>query len=582
MITVGISAFYHDSACALVIDGELISAAQEERFSRQRFDRGVPLYAFRSCLDGAGLHPSQVDCVAYYEDPVRKLGRQLWMNPAGGGDVAGATLDATFPEREIRERLGFDGRIEMVGHHEAHAATAFYCSGFAESALFTADAVGEWDTTTYGIGSEDGIRLTEAVSFPHSLGLLYSALTSYLGFSVNSDEYKVMGLASYGKPRHRSTLDQVVTSSDGGQFRLDRRYINAKPGKMYTNQLVELLGIPPRPPGAEVTRAHEDLASSLQSLLEELLLEKLDHLYEIHPSENLCYAGGVALNCVANTRLRRRAKFRNWFVPPSPGDSGSAIGAAMLVDHRLTGKRHIARLTDARLGPASDGRTVAAVLDGADVAYEDYSGDEPALLDRVAGLLRDGNVVGWCHGRMEFGPRALGARSILGDPRDRGMRDRINLLVKKREEFRPFAPAVVAERAAEFFDLDVDSPFMLETVDVLPDCTLPAVTHVDGSARVQTVEAGADPRFHALLTRFGELTGVPVLLNTSFNVRGEPIVGDALHALSCFARAGIDVLVADDIVVLRDAVPPGWGRAVERAASYNEVTVHNDSYTFFM
>jgi carbamoyltransferase len=582
MKIMGISAFYHDSACALVIDGEVLVACQEERFTRKRFDKDAPLYAFRSCLDHAGLSPADLDCVAYYENPVKKLSRQLWMEPPGLGG-GGVTLDATAPERQIRERLGFDGRFEEVDHHEAHAASAFYCSGFTEAALMTADAVGEWTTTSYGAGSADGITLLEEVAFPHSIGLLYSMITSYLGFSVNSDEYKVMGLAAYGQPRFRRQLEEIVVTADGGQFELDQRYFSFRSGaKMYTRELSVLLGIPPRPTRAEVTGDHQDLAASIQSLTEDLLRDRLDHLYQLCPSDNLAYAGGVALNCVANTRLRRGSKFRNWFIPPAPGDAGSSVGAAMLVHHRLSGSHRVERMTDARLGPQVPGPSLAEVLDAAGVRYEDFSGRQPELLTATARQLAQGMVIGWCQGRMEFGPRALGSRSILGDPRDPQMRDQINRLVKKREEFRPFAPAVIAERAAEFFDLDVPSPFMLETVAVRAGMNLPAVTHVDGTARVQTVEAGADPLFHALLVRFGELTGVPVLLNTSFNVRGEPIIADEMDALSCFVRARLDVLVAGDLVVRRQDIPASWYGHADEAARYYEPVAHSDAYTFFV
>jgi carbamoyltransferase len=581
---IGISAFYHDSACALVQDGELVAAVQEERFTRRRFDKSVPLYAYRACLEHAGLTPADIDCVAYYEDPVKKLGRQLWMElPRLGAAPNPPVLDATHPEREIRERLGFDGRFEVVDHHEAHAATAFYSSGFPSAALFTADAVGEWATTSYGVGDDDGVRLLEEVAFPHSLGLFYSVVTSFLGFAVNSDEYKVMGLASYGKPRMRELLETMVLSDEGGQFRLDQRYFDLRSaGRMYTDQLAELLGMPPRRSRDEVAGEHEDLAASIQSLTEDLLLGKLRYLHALSPSPHLCYSGGVALNCVANTRVRRKGPFTGWFIPPSPGDSGSAAGAAQLVHHRLTGRRGTRRLTDARLGPKGAPSALAGVLDAAGVHYEDYTGRESELLTATATLLTQGKVIGWHQGRMEFGPRALGSRSILGDPRDGTMRDQINMLVKKREEFRPFAPAVAAEHAERYFDLDVPSPFMLETVAVLPDAHLPAVTHVDGSARVQTVTAEDDALFHALLVRFGELTGVPVLLNTSFNVKGEPIVGDELDALSCFLRARLHTLVAGPLVVHREDVPPAWYGYADQAARYHAPAVSADAYTFFV
>jgi carbamoyltransferase len=582
MNIVGISAFYHDSACALVVDGELAVACQEERFTRRRYEKDVPLYAFRSCLEHAGLSPADVDCVAYYENPVRKLSRQLWMHPPQA-DGPPVPLDATSPEREIRERLGFGGPFEVVDHHEAHAASAFYCSGFAEAALFTADAVGEWATTSYGTGDDRGVTLLEEVNFPHSIGLLYSAITSYLGFSVNSDEYKVMGLASYGTPRYRKQLDAMVLASEGGQFRFDQRYFSLRPdGPMYTPDLGELLGLPPRKPRSKVARAHADLAASVQALTEELLRDRLDYLYRLCPSDNLGYAGGVALNCVANTKLRRGSKFRNWFIPPAPGDAGSSVGAAMLVHHRLTGARSMGRLTDARIGPRTAGPELSGILDAAGVSYQNFAGRQDELLAITAALLAQGMVVGWCQGRMEFGPRALGGRSILADPRDRQMRDRINRLVKKREPFRPFAPAVPAERAAEFFDLDVASPFMLETVAVTGGAELAAVTHVDGSARVQTVSADDDPLFHALLTRFGELTGIPVLLNTSFNLRGEPIICDEVDALSCFLRARLDALVAGNLLVRRQDIPQDWYGRADHAGRYFQPVSRGDAYTFFV
>ncbi|MFY1632226.1 carbamoyltransferase [Solwaraspora sp. WMMB335] len=584
MIVVGVSAFYHDSACAVVVDGRLVAAAQEERFTRRRHDRDVPLYAYRSCLAEVGLSPADVDVLAYYENPRRKLGRQLWLALSGDADPRRMPrLDATQPERELRERLGFDGPFRTVEHHEAHAANAFYLSGFEEAALFTADAVGEWTTTSYGAGDGDGVRITTQVQFPHSLGLLYSTITAFLGFSVNSDEYKVMGLAAYGRPRYHDRLAALVETGPDGQLRLDPTLVRPRlGGPLYPDALVAHLGVAPRPPGGEIDDTHRDLASSVQLLLEDLLGQALGHLHRTHPSDNLCYAGGVALNCVANSRLRRRGPFRHWFVPPAPGDAGSAAGAALLAHHRATGGRVVARLADARLGPCPGRGALTAVLAEAAVPYEDYLGRETELIDRVTDLLVGGAVVGWHQGRMEFGPRALGGRSILADPRDPDMRDRINRRVKKREEFRPFAPAVVAERASDLFDLDVDSPFMLETAAVRPGVTLPAVSHVDGSARVQTVARDVAPRFHALLTSFGRRTGVPVLLNTSFNVAGEPLVNDSLDALSCFVRAGLDALVVDDVLILREAVPPTWRDHLSRAADRYAPRVHNDSYSFFV
>jgi carbamoyltransferase len=585
MITVGISALYHDAACAIVVDGKLAGAAQEERFTRRRFDESMPVYAFAHCLRHAGVSIHDIDCVAYYEDPQQKLERQLFMGlpqvPLGERHAL-FRLDATRPLREIRNRLGYDGQVLTVGHHEAHAASAFYCSGFDEAALLTIDGVGEWATTTYGRGDAGGVHLLEEVRFPHSLGLLYATLTTYLGFEVNSDEYKVMGLAPYGKPTYITKLRNLVEDLPGGQFRLDTRYFDfAGSDKMFTPALIDLLGVPPRGPKDDIGSVHEDLASSLQLLLEETMLGKLNHLSDLTGSDRLCYGGGVALNCVANARMMREGPFRNWFIQPAAGDAGCAAGAALLAHYRLTGEIDPQRLTDVRLGPEYSDKCLRQILRQGEVSFTDYAQRTADLISATASQLAQGKVVGWFQGRMEFGPRALGSRSILADPGDAGMRDHINLLVKKRETFRPFAPAVVAERCSEFFELDRESPFMLETAQVRKNASLPAVTHVDGSARVQTVARDADPRFHALLSEFGRLTGYPVLLNTSFNMRGEPIVCDPVDALTCFVRASLDVLVAGDTMVERKAIPSDWIQWMSREAPHRPPTISSDAYTFF-
>ncbi len=584
MIVVGISALYHDAACAVLVDGELAAAAQEERFTRRRFDPRMPHLALGQCLRQAGVSIRDVDHLAYYEDPVAKLGRQLWTGlpelPVASPDSL-FQLDAARPAREIRELLGYAGEIHTVRHHEAHAASAFYFSGFPEAALLTADAVGEWATTSYGSAGNDGIRLVEEVRFPHSLGLLYSAVTSYLGFAVNSDEYKVMGLAPYGKPRFVPRIEQLITVGPGGRYRLDLDYFDLSgAGPMFTDRLATLLGRPPREPESTVEGFHEDVAASVQAVLEDVLLAQAAHLRALTGLRELCYAGGVALNCTANARLRRDGPFRDIFVQPAAGDAGGAVGAAALVNHRLGGRVRTARMRDARCGPGYPTDGLRGLLGRAGVAFEEYPDDEPALLRRVAALLADGAVVGWYQGRMEFGPRALGSRSILADPRDAAMRDHINALVKKREAFRPFAPAVVAERAAEFFDLSGDSPFMLETAQVRDTAALPAVTHVDGSARVQTVDASVDARFHGLLAEFGRLTGYPILLNTSFNMRGEPIVASPADALTCFVRSRLDVLVAGDLVVRRADLPAAWQRLVAAALPYRPPAIRRDVYSF--
>lgn len=583
MIVVGISALYHDAACAILADGRLVAAAQEERFTRKRFDPSMPANAFRACLREAGLQIYDVDHVAYYENPTLRLSRQLWTGlpqlPVSRPETM-FRFDADRPYREIRELLGYDGPVTTVSHHEAHAASAFYFSGFAESAILTADAVGEWTTTSYGRGGPDGIELFDEVDFPHSLGLLYSTVTSYLGFDVNSDEYKVMGLAPYGKARHLDALGRLVTDLPDGQFQLDLGYFDfAGGGKMFSEKLAELLGAPARAPDDPIEGFHEDVAASLQALLEDLLLAKVRYLHAATGSDALSYAGGVALNCVANRRIRTDGPFTDIFVQPAPGDAGGAVGAAAIAHHQLTGSFRRQRMTDARLGPAFDTDHLRECFRGAGVGYDDYADDQAGLVQTTARLLADGKVIGWYQGRMEFGPRALGSRSILGDPRDPSMRDHINALVKKREAFRPFAPSVAAERAAEFFEIDSASPFMLDTAQVRPEVKLPAITHVDGSARLQTVDADVDPRFHALLTEFGQLTGYPALLNTSFNMRGEPIVCEPGDALLCFVRAQLDALVIGDLVLRRDRIPPMW-EVVAGASAPAPPAIGGDAYTF--
>jgi carbamoyltransferase len=584
MIIVGISAFYHDAACALLREGRLVAAAQEERFTRRRGDPAVPLNSFRACLRQAGVSIADVDYIAYYEDPVLKLGRQLWMGLPEIPLASPATMfrfDADRPYREIRERLGYDGPVITVKHHEAHAASAFYFSGFPESALLTADAVGEWATMSYGRGGPDGIELFEEVSFPHSLGLFYSTLTSYLGFEVNSDEGKVMGLAPYGRPRYAESLWNLIQDLPGGQFKLNLDYFDFIGDRMYTAQLKELIGVPPRLPDDPVETVHEDLAASLQAITEEILLVKARHLHNATGSDFMCYAGGVALNCCANTRIRREGPFRDMFVQPAAGDAGGSVGAAVLAHHRVTGTFTRQRMVDARLGPEFDTRDIERCFRQGDVEYTSFAGRGDALLGTVARLLADGKAVGWFQGRMEFGPRALGARSILADPRSAHMRDHVNAIVKKREAFRPFAPAVTAERCGEFFDFDGPSPFMLETVQVRPGVDLPAITHVDGSARIQTVDRDVDPRFHGLLTQFGKITGYPILLNTSFNMRGEPIVCSPADALQCFVMSRLDVLVIDDLLLLREHMPPRWEGLVEAVAPMLGRAVSSDVYALF-
>jgi carbamoyltransferase len=546
----------------VLADGRLVAAAQEERFTRLKHDASLPRQAFKWCLASAGLTIADVDCVAWYEDPVAKLGRQLWM---GLPDVPPVSppflfkLDAARPARELRELLGWEGRVEFVPHHLAHAASAFDFSGWDAAALLTVDAVGEWATTSYGRGTATDIELFEEVRFPHSLGLFYSAITSYLGFDVNDAEYKVMGLAPYGQAAYVEQMRRLIEVLPGGQFRLNLEYFDFLGGaRMFSEELCKLFGRPPREPESELDQFARDVARSAQVVLEEVLVAKATWLHQQTGSSRLCMAGGVALNCVANRRILRDGPFDELFVQPAASDAGAALGAATIAYRRLTGHAPPRRrLPHVLLGPSYSTNAIQTLLAGTGVRTEVLT-DEAALVDRVAERLSRGEVVGWFQGAMEFGPRALGSRSILADPRHPAMRDRVNAFVKKREAFRPFAPAVLVERARDHFDLDHDSPFMLETCQVRSPLDLPAITHVDGSARPQTVHAAANPRFHALLLAFERRTGCPILLNTSFNLRGEPIVCTPVDALLCFVRSDLDCLVLEDVVVDRRDLPPVW------------------------
>jgi carbamoyltransferase len=558
MNIVGLSAFFHESACCLLQDGRVVAAAEEERFSRVKHDPRLPVHAFRFCLETGGIGIDEVDVLAYYEKPVAKLSRQLWAGAPSGGSADLPWLDPGHPERAIREGLGYEGPIVVCDHHASHAASAFFFSGFPEAAVLTVDGVGEWATTTYGLGRGAGLERFEEVEFPHSLGLLYSALTSYLGFEVNDGEYKVMGLAPYGEPRLLDAMRRLITSDAEGQFRLDLSYFDFVRGRrMFSDRLSGLLGAPPRPRGGEITRFHRDVARSLQAVLEEILLEKTAWLHRRTGMRSLCMAGGVALNVVANGRILREGPFERLYVQPAAGDSGGCLGAAALAWTEAT-DRPPAPLPHVYLGPRWSAGSVAGLLASTGLTALDFRDREGALLEAVVDRLARGEVIGWFHGAMELGPRALGARSLLADPRDPGMRDRLNRLVKKREAFRPFAPSVLASRAAEHFDLDHPSPYMLETCAVTSPLDLPAITHVDGSARPQTVDPAVAPRYAALLEAFHRRTGCPLLVNTSFNVAGEPIVRSPVDALFSLGTSGIDALVLEDFLIDRAALPESW------------------------
>jgi carbamoyltransferase len=562
---VGISAGYHDSACCLIQDGNLIAAVQEERFSRVKNDKSFPRRAFRYCLQQAGLTITDLDCVAYYEDPISKLGRQIWMGIQDECSSANRQqlLDRLVeppPETLIRKKLGFEGPIEIVEHHLSHAASSYYFSGFEDASILTVDGVGEWATTTYGWGKGPEITRYEQVDFPHSLGFFYSAVTGYLGFEVNEGEYKVMGLAPYGKPLYVNQLRKMIESGELGQFRINPKYFGFMSGEsMFTEELSALLGKPNRTPESEILQFHMDVARSAQAVLEEIMLEKVKYMHDRFPSDNLCMAGGVALNVVANSACLKHGPFKKMFVQPAAGDAGGALGASAVAHVRLTGQAPaVQTLNHVYLGPENASQEIHQILKASAAEHRDFRGRVDELIGFTVDRLLEGKVIGWVHGRLEFGPRSLGARSILADARQPGMRDRINEVVKMRESFRPFAPAVLEQKAHEHFELDHPSPFMLEVCPVISEIDLPSITHVDRSARIQTVNSETSPRFAALLEEFDRRTGCPVLLNTSFNMRGEPIVCSAIDAILCFVRCRIDVLILEDFAIERAQIPALW------------------------
>jgi carbamoyltransferase len=551
----GVSAYFHDSACCLLQDGELIAAAQEERFSRRKHDPSLPVNSFRYCLRQGNITISDIDCIAYYENPFSKLHRQIWHRRANldKETLLGLWRSAMRPEEEIRNLLGYRGPLYFAEHHRSHAASAYFFSGFHEAAVLTVDGVGEWATTTYGRANHRDLQVFEEVHFPHSLGLFYSAITGYLGFGVNDGEYKVMGLAPYGSPRVVERVWRLIDAMDQGQFRLDLEFFDlSSTERMYSDQLMELLGGPQRESHEPILQRHCDIARSVQQVLEEVLVMKVKYLHDRVPVDSLCMAGGVALNCVANAQIKKKSPFKHFFVQPAAGDAGTSLGAAALAlcDHTNSAP-HTHQLQTMYLGPGYTADEIARVLRSTGLPAEDYRDREDHFLSVIVDLLVARKVVGWFQGRMEFGPRALGARSILADPRDPRMCDRINSVVKKRESFRPFAPAVLESEASRHFDIDGPSPFMLQTCQVSSSISLAAITHIDGSARVQTVNLETNGRFARLLELFAKRTGCPILLNTSFNMANEPIVCSPHDALLCFSRSEIDVLAMEDFLLLR-------------------------------
>ncbi len=585
----GISAFYHDSAACLLRDGEIVGAAQEERFTRKKHDAAFPFRAVEFCLVRAGIRAADVDFVAFYDKPILKFHRVietfLGYAPLGLRSFAKSVpilLGEKLNMRRLLDRsLGTKPKNRYVfpEHHESHAASAFYPSPFEEAAIVTMDGVGEWATTSLGVGEGNKLRLLKEIRFPHSLGLLYSAFTFYCGFKVNSGEYKLMGLAPYGEPRfERQIRDHLIDLRDDGSYRLDLSYFNYCQGLTMTSaKFHALLGGPPRRPESPLEQRHMDLAASIQKVTEEVMLRTARHAHAVTGKKNLCLAGGVALNCVGNGVILREGPFDNLWIQPAAGDAGGALGAAQFLWHHLLGKLRRVSPNDTQhgslLGPRYESKDIRVFLDSQNVVYEDC-GSEAQLADRVAELIEQENVIGWFQGPMEFGPRALGARSILGDARSSKMQSVMNLKIKFRESFRPFAPIVLREDASEFFQIapQHDSPYMLVVAPVRDDkrkpvdgtargldklkqlrSVIPAVTHVDFSARLQTVDAERNPRLASLMRRFKARTGCPVLINTSFNVRGEPIVCTPQDALRCFLGTEMDVLVLENFVIRRAA-----------------------------
>ena len=559
----GISCFYHDAAAALIRDGEVIAAAHEERFTRIKHDFDFPRNAIRFCLEEAGISVPELDSVAFYDKPFLKFERILFSYLATFPRSFRSFMQAMplwlrqklWVRHIIRKELSYQGEILFMQHHQSHAASAFYPSPFEEAAVLTVDGVGEWATATFGVGRGHHLSLLKEIRFPHSLGLFYSALTYYLGFRVNNGEYKVMGLAPYGEPRFLDRMREVLVALPDGSFRNNMRYFAYDYGLRMTNERFHrLFGAPPRKPGEELTQFHRDVAASGQALLEEILLNMVRHVHKQTGQQYLCMAGGVALNCVANGRILREGPFEDLFVQPASSDAGGALGAALFTYHQLQNRPQRFVMKHAYLGSRFGPDAVLNYLQQSGIAYERLP--EEKLVTRVAEYLAKGKIVGWFQGAAEFGPRALGNRSILADPRRAEMKDILNEKVKHREPFRPFAPAILEERLSEYFEIDRPSPYMLLVARVKKPEEIPAVTHVDGTARVQSVNERQNPRFYRLLRAFEAQTGCPVLVNTSFNVRGEPIVDSPHDAYLCFRKTQIDVLVLGDFLILDRENPP--------------------------
>lgn len=592
MYILGISAFYHDSAACLVKDGEILSAAQEERFTRKKHDHNFPQKAIEFCLKDAGISAEQLDLIAFYDKPFLKFERlletYLAYAPVGIKSFIKAMplwiKEKLWMKEMIKEKLGYTGKIIFPEHHESHAASAFYPSAYNKAAIITMDGVGEWTTTSYGIGEGNEIQLYADIKFPHSLGLLYSALTYYTGFKVNSGEYKVMGLAPYGEPKYKKFIyDHLIDVKEDGSFRMNMEYFNYCQGLTMTNEKFnKLFGGPPRIPETNLTQKQMDIARSLQEVTEEIVLKIGSHVYKETKSKNLCLAGGVALNCVANGRLLREGPFENIWIQPAAGDAGGALGAALIGWYKYHNKPRTAadgksdKQKGSYLGPQFTDEEIKSFVQSLNLSAKKY--DEDELIETTANLINSDKVIGWFDGKMEFGPRALGSRTIIGDARSPKMQATMNIKIKFREGFRPFAPSVLFEKVSEYFEIEKESPYMLLTADVKKErripmtdeeqkkwgidklnvirSDIPAVTHVDYSARLQTVHKETNPRYHKLISKFEEKTGCAVIINTSFNVRGEPIVCTPEDAYRCFMRTNMDYLVLGSYILNKEDQKP--------------------------
>ncbi len=588
----GISAFFHDSAACLLEDGEIVAAVSEDRLTRIKADASFPKEAVAYCLSEAGISVDELDYVGFYDKPLLKFERiletYLGVVPRGFRSylMAGPLWikEKLFMDNEIKEALEYEGKVLYSEHHESHAASAFFPSPFQEAAILTMDGVGEWATASMGVGRDNDLEIFKELHWPDSLGLLYSAFTYYTGFKVNSGEYKVMGLAPYGEPKYvELIMDELIDLREDGSFTMNQSYFNYLNGLTMTNGAFDkLFGAPPRTPETRLSQREMDLARSVQEVCEEVMLRMTRAVHRETGLKNLCLAGGVALNCVGNGRILREGPFENIWIQPAAGDAGGALGVAQLIWHRHLGQPRTVTpgkdsMKGSYLGPGFSDEEAERRLVGLGAAYQQFDREE--LLQTVAGELADGKIVGWFNGRTEFGPRALGARSILGDPRRQGMQSTMNLKIKFRESFRPFAPSVLRERVSDYFELDTDSPYMLLVAPVkeerqiamsgeqkklwgieqlnVPRSDIPAVTHIDYSARVQTVSRETNPDYYDLIRAFDDLTGCGVLVNTSFNVRGEPIVCTPEDAYRCFMRTDIDHLVVGPFL-LSKADQPEW------------------------